>query len=300
MFKFNPILLSVAVLLIVSQACVSPSIAPTPDLNAIGTIVMQTSAAGFTQTAGAATVTPIINSETPTSISTFTPLSPTDTPSPTLSPTPVFTFTPSFPQISVSVATNCREGPGKIYNRVGALLVGQVVQIHGRNSDGTYWYIRNPNSATGFCWVWGAYATVSSNALTVPIFTPPPTPTPTITLTPKPFFDTTYVGMDTCAGWWVEFRLDNKSDIVFKSISLTVKDLKTNTVLSLQTNGFTNRDGCVASKTHDSLSANGARRVSSPVFSYDPTGHNLEVTIQLCSKIDLKGSCTSDVITFKP
>ena len=294
MLKLNPIHLSVAVLLIASQACVLPSVAATPDLNAIGTMVMRTSVAGFTQTARAV----IADSQTPTS--TVTPLPPTDTPSPTLSPTPIFTLTPPFPQISVSVATNCREGPGKVYDRVGALLVGQVVQIYGRNSAGTYWYIRNPNSSTGFCWVWGEYATLSGNALIAPIFTPPPTPTPTITLTPQPLFDASYVGMDTCAGWWVELRLKNTSDIVFRSISLTLKDLKTNTVLSMETNGFTNRDGCVSSTTKDTLPVDGARRISSPLFSYDPSGHKLRAAITLCSKDDLKGTCTSDVIEFKP
>ena len=101
----------------------------------------------------------IAGSQTPTA--TFTPLPPTNTPTPTLSPTPIFTFTPLTPQISVSVATNCRAGPGKAYDRVGALLVGEFAQVVGRNPTGNYWYIRNPDSSTGFCWVWGEYATLS-------------------------------------------------------------------------------------------------------------------------------------------
>jgi len=157
MSKFRNIPLSVAVLLIVSQACVLPSVVATPDPGFIGTMVMQTSAAGFTQTAGAITL--IAGSQTPTN--TFTPLPPTDTPTATLSPTPVFTSTPLMPQISVSVATNCRVGPGKAYDRVGALLVGQFAEVVGRNPTGNYWFIRNPSSSTGFCWVWGEYATLS-------------------------------------------------------------------------------------------------------------------------------------------
>jgi len=296
MLKLNPVYLSVAVLLIASQSCALPSVAGTPDPNFVGTMVAQTIIANITQTTG--TVTSISNSETPSP--TFTPLPPTDTPTPTVSPLPLFTSTPLTPQISVSVATNCRIGPGKIYDRVGALLVGDVAQIYGRNSDGTYWYIRNPNSATGFCWLWGEYATVSGNALALPIFTPPPSPTPTVTATPRPLFKASYVGMDSCVGWWVEIRLENISNTIFKSISLTVKDLNTNTVLSAATNGFTNIDGCVSSNTKDSLPIDGIRRISSPVFSYNPAGHKLQVSITLCSKLDLKGSCTSDVIEFKP
>ena len=63
-------------------------------------------------------------------------------------PTPVFTSTPGIPLISVTVATNCRVGPGKVYDRVGALLVGQVAEVVGRNLNGNYWYIRNPNTPT--------------------------------------------------------------------------------------------------------------------------------------------------------
>jgi len=296
MLKFTPVHLAVAVLLIVSQACALPNVAVTAEPNILGTMVVQTGVAIVTQTAGAVTL--ITNSETPTL--TYTPLPPTDTPTPSLSPTPLFTSTPLTPQITVSVPTNCRAGPGKIYDRMGALLVGDVAQVYGRNSAGTYWYIRIPNSATVFCWLWGEYATLSGNTLAVPIFTPPPTPTSTITSTPSPLFKASYIGMDSCVGWWVEFKLENISNTVFKSISLTVKDLNTNTILSAATNGFTNLDGCVSSTTKSSLPVDGTRKVSSPLFNYNPTGHKLEATITLCSDLDQKGSCTTDKIEFKP
>lgn len=290
MSKLRSIPLSVAVLLIVSQACVLPSVVTTPDSNLIGTMVMQTSAAGFTQTAGAVTL--IAGSQTPTT--TFTPLPPTDTPTATLSPTPFFTSTPLKPQISVSVATNCRVGPGMAYDRVGALLVGEFAEVVGRNPTGNYWYIRNPDSSTGFCWLWGEYATVSGNTVALPIYTPPPTPTPT------PLFEVDYVGMDSCVGWWLEFRLENIGETPFRSITLTVRDTKTDTTVSMEANGFTNVDGCTDSNTNDALPVDGARRVSSPAFAYDPTGHKLRATVTLCTGKGQSGTCASEVIEFKP
>ena len=287
--KLSPILLSVAVLLVVSLACAtSGTPAPISD-SEIGTFAAATIFAGLSQTAQA--VVPIASLESATPTFTFTP---TSTPTQTLSPTPLFTLTSLIPQISVSVATNCRVGPGKVYDRVGALLVGEVAEVVGHNLAGNYWYIRNPDSSTGFCWVWGEYATLSGNTSTLPIFTPPPSPTPT------PSFKVSYVGLDSCVGWWVELKLENIGAIKFKSLSLTVKDTNTSTTLSMSTNGFTNNDGCLTSNTNDALPIDGARRISSPAFAYDPTGHKLRATITLCSDTEQGGTCTSEVIEFKP
>lgn len=284
--KSSPILLSVGILLAVSLACtVSGTSLPTSD-SALGTMAASTIYAGLSQTV--ATVTSINSSETPT------PALPTDTATPTLSPTPVFTPTPLVPQLSVSVATNCRIGPGKVYARVGALMVGESAEIVGRNPEGTYWFIRNPDSNTSFCWVWGEYATISGPTVALPVFTPPPTPTPT------PEFTIVYAGMDTCVGWWVEFKLHNEGETTFRSIAITVKDKNTDTSVSMESNDFTNVDGCTDSTTDDSIPVGKTRMVSAPAFAYDPTGHKLHATITLCTETKQRGICTSDEIDFKP
>lgn len=291
MYKLNPILLSVSILLIASLACVVPSVSITPDPNLMGTIVAQTIVAGLTQIAP--TMTPIsVISETPSS--TFTPEPPTVTPTETLTPTPLFTSTPLVPQISVSVATNCRVGPGRIYDRVGALLVGEVAEVIGRDSTGNYWYIRNPDSSSGFCWLWGEYATLTGNTSALPMYTPPPTPTP------SPNFEASYGGKDTCVGWWVDLDLENTGGITFKSFSLTLRDTVTDTVLSMYADGFTDNDGCLDSTTRDNLNPGGTRTISSPAFTYDPTGHRLRATITLCSNTGQNGTCVTQVITFTP
>jgi hypothetical protein len=287
MRKSTPILLSVTVLLIASLACASTS-APTQDVNAIlGTAIMQTMVSALTQTAQV--VVPVDLLDTPTA--TFTPIF---TPTETLTPSPVFTATSIIPQVRVSVATNCRVGPGKVYDRVGALLIGQVAEVIGRDTTGNYWYIRNPNQNNGFCWLWGEYATLTGNFAALPMFTPPPTPTP------APAFEADYDGLETCAGWWVDLKLTNTGGIAFESISRTVRDTVTDIVVSMYTDVFNDIDGCTGSSTRDILNPGANRIVSAPAFAYDPSGHKLRATITLCSRDGQNGTCVTDVIKFTP
>jgi len=105
----------------------------------------------------------------------------TQTIQPTVTLTQTMTLTPTDtkPMISVSVDTNCRTGPGKIYDWIGALLVGEEAEIVGRTTDSQYWVVKNPDKA-GECWLWSNYATVTGPTTDLPLYTPPPTPTPVI------------------------------------------------------------------------------------------------------------------------
>ena len=105
----------------------------------------------------------------------------TQTIQPTMTLTQTMTLTPTEakPMISVSTSTNCRTGPGKIYDWIGALLVGEEVEIVGRTTDSQYWVVKNPDKA-GECWLWSNYATVTGSTSDLPLYTPPPTPTPMI------------------------------------------------------------------------------------------------------------------------
>ena len=147
-------------------ACALPAVVA-PDAGAISTAAAQTVIAGLTQAALAATMqTPMPSSATPEP--------PTYTPTQTLTATLTFTSTPAIPRISVSVATNCRSGPGKVYDYEGALLAGETAEVFGRDPSGRYWYIRNPESGSKFCRVWGEYALVTGNTSFPPIYTPTP------------------------------------------------------------------------------------------------------------------------------
>lgn len=289
MFKLNPSLCAVVILLVASLACTSSSSTiSTPDPNLINTAIAQTVVAALTQTAQ-----PGIPVTGGSPIATITLELPTLSPTVTLSPVPMFTSTPVIPQITVSVATNCRIGPGKIYDRVGALLIGEVAEVFGMDPTGNYWYIRNPDS-DGYCWLWGEYATLAGNLSALPIYTPPPTPTPV------PAFDTSYDGLETCVGWWVDLKVENTGGISFSSVSITLRDTVNNTVLSMSADSFTNNDGCTGSNTKDVLNPGDKRVVSTPPFNYDPTGHKIRATVTVCSNKAISGTCVSQVIEFKP
>jgi uncharacterized protein YgiM (DUF1202 family) len=127
--------------------------------------------------------TEVMPSLTPSEVT----LPPTDVP--TSTPTLSATATPLVPMAEVSVATNCRTGPGRIYDWVSVLDVGKQVEVVARNASGTYWVVKNPGGA-GTCWLWGNYATVSGPIAGLPVWAAPPTPTPTpaITTTPASVF----------------------------------------------------------------------------------------------------------------
>jgi len=99
----------------------------------------------------------------------------TDTPIP--SATITLTPSPSSTTLSVSADTNCRSGPSKDYDYLGALLIGQTAEVVGKNTATGYWIIKNPERA-GNCWLWGNYVTVTGDTSKLQEFPIPPTPTP--------------------------------------------------------------------------------------------------------------------------
>ncbi len=232
---------------------------------------------------------------------TFTPEPPTLTPTETLTATPAPTITPLVPQISVSVPTNCRVGPGKIYDMVGALLVGVTVQVYARDPTGMYWYIHNPDRPNEFCWVWGGYATLTGLTAIVPVYTAQPTPTPTLTPTPAPAFDASYDGLVSCTtSWWPQIDLDNTGLIIFKSVAIIVKDTVTSTSVSNTSDEFVNNSDCTSSTSKSKLQPDKSLTISAPAFSYDPTGYKLRITLTLCSETGQNGTCVTDSFNFTP
>lgn len=287
MSKRSPLLLSAAVLVIAALACSQfASAAPPQDPNAFNTSIAQTIAARQTE---AAPVNP-----PPTATSTAPPAPPTLTLEPTSSPTPELTSTLETPLITVSVDTNCRTGPGQVFERVGILLVGETAEIVGREPRGEYWLIRNPDEGdVEYCWVWGEYATITGNLLPLLFASPPPTPVLNVNIS--------YAKLETCNGiWWVDFKLENRSGVSFKSISIVVRDAQTSTVATMELNGFTNKDGCGTTRTEETLVAGGTVTVSSSAFGYNPSGNNLGAKIKLCTSLDRTGACVERELSFKP
>lgn len=113
--------------------------------------------------------TPTAASGTPTS--TMTPAFP---PSPTPTPVPTVSATPSAPQLTpTSPAVNCRSGPDVVYASLDTIGFGQTAMIAGKNGDGTWWYVRDPNNSSTFCWVSASVSTTSGNLNNLPVIPPP-------------------------------------------------------------------------------------------------------------------------------
>jgi len=302
MQRAHRIFFSAALLFITSIACATPAVTSAPDMaapGALNTAIAQTVIAALTLTVPAVTVSPTLE---PTSTFTFTPETPTLTPTETLTATLEFTATSSVTLISVSIPTNCRSGPGKVYEMEGALLVGQFAEVLGVDPTTNYWYIRNPDASSGaeFCWVWGKYATLTGSTSQLPIYTPQPTPVftstslPTITPTSPPTFNADYVGLNNCNGqWWINIRLKNTSSVVFKSIYVSLKDKTNNETQVYLQNEFVYRNGCEEGSAKDIFSPGETYQISTPLFSHDLGNHEIKATITLCSDRDLNGFCST-------
>jgi uncharacterized protein YraI len=277
----------VIVLILSSLACMLPGLS-IANPNAISTAAAQTVIVQLT-----------VYAPSPIFVGTFTP-GPTLTPWPTLTatatPLPIVfpTFTPSYPFVSVSIPANCRSGPGTVYAIVGYFMVGETAQVYGRGASGLYWYIRNPDNSSSFCWISGKYAALSGNLSTIPIYTAWPTPTS------LPNISIDFVGLDSCQNWWTEFKLTNNTSNIYKSVSITVFDSVTGKSVLKTTDGFLNQNGCLVVVPQTNFLPGSSLVVSAQPFGYDPSGNKLRATIKLCTKKGLSGSCISSSIVFTP
>lgn len=96
---------------------------------------------------------------------------------PTLPPSTASPTPPSTADVTarVSVETNCRSGPGKVYDQISVLKVGQSAEVVGKKEFYNYWIIQNP-AGEGTCWLWGKYATITGNTSKLDEYTIPALP----------------------------------------------------------------------------------------------------------------------------
>jgi hypothetical protein len=225
----------------------------------------------------------------------------TDTPAVTLTasqtPPPTFTFTPEIVTISVSMDTNCRTGPGQVYDMVSGLMVGETAQVFGTDPTGKYWYIANPHG-TGFCWVWGEYATLTGDTTLLPVFTPPPTPTPT----PVVDFQLTFVALDSCMAMrYTRLKIINIGVVGWESFKATITDVTTGDVSSpMEADEFTDATSCAENGSVAKLGTGESAIVYTYGFDHDLPGHSLKAEVTVCSLDGLVGTCVSHTISFVP
>jgi hypothetical protein len=90
--------------------------------------------------------------------------------------------------VTVSVATNCRQGPGAAFKSIYGMPVGQVAKVVAKNSYSGYWIIEIPGQNGQTCWLWGQYATITGDTASLKdVVTPTSVATlkPTATKTPS-------------------------------------------------------------------------------------------------------------------
>ncbi|MBM3145989.1 MAG: hypothetical protein FJ010_13680 [Chloroflexi bacterium] len=228
---------------------------------------------------------------------------PTLTFTPSLTPEPTYTATSTVPMVSVSVDTNCRFGPGKDFELLGALLVGEQTEIIARDPSGYYWYVRNPDRPGGFCWLWGNYASTTGNIASLPVFTPPATLTPTATFTPQPDFTVAYNDVEMCgAVWHIDFRITNTGSLTFQSVATTVTDTVTSETVNYNNDEFREYNACVLNLAtlQDDLAPTEVGFSTSESLSNDPSGHQINATITLCTQNGLAGTCITRNLSFTP
>ena len=112
--------------------------------------------------------------DTPTSsISTLTPI-PINTLLTLETPTIAPTSTPSTILASPKdQPVNCRFGPGTSYAVAGALNPGRQAAVIGRNSDSSWWYVRNPSNPSTSCWLAASATDTVGNVESLSVVNPP-------------------------------------------------------------------------------------------------------------------------------
>lgn len=285
----------------------SVSSAPTLSQDAIFTAAAQTLAVQLTQSAATQAAgaqpspLPVLPSDTP-ALPSDTPAAPSDTPTQEAPPTLAFTSTPNIPLISASVGTNCRRGPSRLYDPpIGVLRVNDKAEVHGRNSDSSWWYIQLPDRPGVFCWVWAETTFVEGNTALLPVITPPPLP-PTATVTPTPGldFDVSFDNVHSCDGTPTAiFEVDNTGGVDLQSLNLEIEDLDDDDTLfgpSDSNAPFMGSKG-ECPPGGDVLKAGKVLFIGGAIGPGN-SGHDARATIELCTKNDLGGVCTEVTVRF--
>jgi hypothetical protein len=265
----------------------------------VGTIV----ALQVAQTQLAQTVNAVGSGQTVSPTAQPLSMEPSLTPTITLTPQPTFTPTLEGVWLTVVENTNCRSGPSTYYDFVTTLKTGAQVQAVARNPENDYYYIRNPNGS-GFCWLWDAYSNLTGNITILPVFTPQPTPTATVTPSPEPGISVSFVAVTNCGPEYaLRLKVKNTGGITWDSVKVVIKDNTTATTFTHTLDKFRGYDGCNQDVTQDDLTPGEYGVISNVApgqFNYDPTGHDLKVTVKVYSQEGQAGESYSTSFNLTP
>jgi hypothetical protein len=224
----------------------------------------------------------LIPTQTPTITSTTTP---TREPSATSTPEP--------PKAEVVRETNCRIGPGGLYDLVATYQVGQMLNVVAKDLGGGYWFVQNPEKLEEQCYLLGQNIKITGNTEVLPKFTPLPSPTA------APYFEVTFRKFDTCENReYVTFDIVNKGSFAFRSLYVRVIN-KGGESVEQAYNAFDLRVRCVLAKNIAPLDPGASGYVYSPQFTWSGRGKDLRVIIMACTEKNLKGSCVTQTVNVE-
>jgi len=210
----------------------------------------------------------------------------------TYTPTPVPTS--SDPIAHVLENTNCRTGPGTVYDLRHIALSGDNLPIVASSTVSDYVVVEDPSHPGEVCWLWTRYVEVRGDLTGLPVRTPPPTPTPSIS------FSIVYDYMDGCVGWDPAFQVTNTGSVTFRSYYIEAYDTVADVTKSVSVDNFDETSGCPVVTSIPELSPGMTGWVHAYSFHYDPTGNPLQVTVTLCTEIGLGGTCVTQNLTVTP
>jgi hypothetical protein len=208
---------------------------------------------------------------------------------------PSATATAEAPMAEVGRESNCRTGPGGLYDLVATYQAGQMVEVVAKDLGGGYWFVKNPDKPEEQCYLLANNITVSGDTSALPQFTPLPSP-----LAP-PFFKVNFKKFDTCeAQDFAIFTVENTGSVPFRSSYIKVTDTKSNKSVEQALNAFDLRAHCVLVKNIAPLNSGESGYVNSLYFSSGMSEKKLRATIMLCTEQNLKGNCVTQSLDVKP
>jgi len=228
--------------------------------------------------------------------STSTP-TPSRTPTPTNTPTSTATLTPTArpPIASVSLATNCRAGPGSAYAFVLSFQPGEVAEVAAKSTVEDYWYIVSPDQPDENCWLWAEYVTVKGDVSTLPVLTPAPAPTPKID------FSVSLYGFKECGPTHVVLRVINNSGTTFMTASLEVVDLSASSGLNgprIERHPFAQVPSDCPPDHGNFFPPGAAAYIVIPLSSFTG-GNDAMATVKLCTEDYGGGDCVTKPAYFR-
>lgn len=243
------------------------------------------------QTESSATVTEFAATQTK-------PATPTDTATvtatETLTPEPSATSTPEPPMAKVVRESNCRIGPGGLYELVAKYQVEQKLEVVAKDLGGGYWFVRNPDKSEEQCYLLAQNITITGETTALPKFTPPPSPTA------APYFEVKFKKFDSCQGHdFATFIVENVGSVPFRSAYIKVMNQKANKSVEQGVNAFDLIVGCVLAKNVAPLDPGKTGYLASPQFKWNGHGEKLRAVIMACTEKNLKGTCVTQTLDIK-